>query len=68
MFIINLKLGAYWSFLLIFDTVSHKTNIKLTEVAKKKCKVKLMIKRGVQFFEWPKGKCKFFYGQKGISP
>jgi hypothetical protein len=27
MFSINLKLRAYWSFLLIFDTVSHKTNI-----------------------------------------
>jgi hypothetical protein len=26
MFSINLKLEAYWSFLLIFDTVSHKTN------------------------------------------
>jgi hypothetical protein len=26
MFSINLKLGAYWPFLLIFDTVSHKTN------------------------------------------
>jgi hypothetical protein len=26
MFSINLKLWAYWLFLLIFDTVSHKTN------------------------------------------
>jgi hypothetical protein len=26
MFSINLKLGAYWLFLLIFDTISHKTN------------------------------------------
>jgi hypothetical protein len=26
MFSINLKLGVYWSFLLIFDTISHKTN------------------------------------------
>jgi hypothetical protein len=26
MFSINFKLGAYWLFLIIFDTVSHKTN------------------------------------------
>jgi hypothetical protein len=38
------------------------------EVVKMECKIKLMVKREVQFFEWPKGKCKFFYGQKGISP
>jgi hypothetical protein len=40
--------------------------IKLTEVAKWECKIKLMVKREVQFFLWPKGKYKFFYGQKGI--
>jgi hypothetical protein len=26
MFSINLKLWAYWVFLFIFDTISHKTN------------------------------------------
>jgi hypothetical protein len=42
--------------------------IKLTEVSKKECKIKLMVKRKVYFFEWPKEKCKFFYDQKRISP
>jgi hypothetical protein len=46
MFSINLKLGVYWSFLLIFDTVSHKTN----KSDQRKCKIKLMTKRKVQFF------------------
>jgi hypothetical protein len=42
--------------------------IKLTEVVKRDCKIKLMAKRKIQFFEWPKGKYKYFDGQKGISP
>jgi hypothetical protein len=38
------------------------------EVTKKKCKIKLMAKREVQFFEWQKESVSFFDGQKGISP
>jgi hypothetical protein len=41
--------------------------IKLTEEAKRKYKIKLMAKRKIYFFEWPKGKCKFFMGKKKFS-
>jgi hypothetical protein len=29
-------------------------------VTKREYKIKLVVKRKVQFFEWPKGKCKYF--------
>jgi hypothetical protein len=46
MFSINLRLVAYWLFLLIFDTASHKIN----ESGQKEYKIKLTMKRKIQFF------------------
>jgi hypothetical protein len=60
MFSINLKLESYWLFLLIFETVSHKTN---GSGQKGKCKIKLWLKEKFNLLSGQK-KCKFFYGQK----
>jgi hypothetical protein len=38
--------------------------IKLIEVTKRECKIKLMVKSEVQFFEWSKGKYKFFMAKR----
>jgi hypothetical protein len=60
MFSINLNLGAYWSFLLIFDTVSHKTN----RSGQKWMQNKTDGQKGSLIFEWAKEKSKFFLAKK----
>jgi hypothetical protein len=56
MFNINLKLGVYWSFLLIFDTASHKTNgssqngMKNKIDGQKRSSIFWLAKREVQVF------------------
>jgi hypothetical protein len=64
MFSINLKLGVHWSFLLIFDTVSHKTNGS----GQKEMQNKIDGQKRSSIFWVVKKKVQVFYGQKGISP
>jgi hypothetical protein len=60
MFSINLKIWAYWSFLLIFDTVSHKINgsdqkgMKNKTDDQKESLIFWVAKKKVQIFFMPK--------------
>jgi hypothetical protein len=60
MFSVNLKLVTYWSFLLIFDTVSHKINGSDKKEIQNKTddqngsSIFKVDKREVQFFLWAK--------------
>jgi hypothetical protein len=66
MFSINLKVEVYWSFLLIFDTISHKTNrsdqkrMQNKTDGQKRSSI-FWVAKSASFFEWQKGISPFFF-------